>query len=91
VTYFVVFMTGFFGLFAHWLKRWSRGQTESDFWDYMLANKRYSIGSVAGYLGAAATILSSEPIADLYSTSVLGALFAAGYMADSVINKDAGE
>lgn len=85
MSFIYLLLTGFFGLFAHWLKKWSRGQIEQGFIAYMSAEKKHSIAAVVTLFGAIVTMYTTGDIE--LSKQVLAMAFMAGFSIDSLINK----
>ena len=79
------------GLFAHWLKKYCRGQSRASFKEYMLRYKKQSIASATTALAAVATIYSTTESIDALTGQLAGLAFLAGYASDSVMNKGPGE
>lgn len=89
MTLILLLLAGFSGLFAHWFKRWLRGQTEAGFIDYMSTHKRHSAASVLSLLGA---IIAMVAVADVELTQqTLALAFMAGFSIDSTLNKSPDE
>lgn len=77
------------GLVTHWAKRYSRGQLECSFTEYMQTHKRNTIASLAT---AGAAVVALYSTGDLEMTNQTMALaFLAGYAGDSAVNKGPGE
>jgi len=89
MTLILLLLTGFAGLFAHWYKRWLRGQTVAGFIDYMSTHKRHSAASVLSLFGAIAVICAGADV-ELTQQSVALA-FTAGFSVDSTLNKSPDE
>lgn len=85
MTLLLLINIGLIGLFAHWFKRWARGQTESDFITYMGVHKRHSLASVATMIGAVAALYSVSEV--VLSQQAMALAFLAGYSIDSTVNK----
>lgn len=85
MTFLVLLAAAFAGLFAHWIKKWGRGETDAGFIDYMKENRKHSIGSVSAIF---ASVVSMYTIGDVVLTGQAAATaFMAGYVLDSAINK----
>jgi hypothetical protein len=75
---------GLAGLWAHWLKRYWRGQTQNTFWCYLFrcevrATKAASLAFAVSMFG----YLATEPSLTVQSAY---AAFGIGYMIDSAVN-----
>ena len=87
MSFLLLLLIGFAGVFAHWAKRYGRGQIGSSFADYMQHYHRQSIASLSACCVAVAIIywrLNGMPAAE---NDFIQALLA-GYVGDSVLNKD---
>ena len=78
----VFFVIGFFGLTAHWYKRWVRKQCAKNFFIYMRENRRHTIASVCTMAAGVMTLAGSG-----LSQESLSLAFLAGYSIDSMLNK----
>lgn len=86
---FIIYLiAGLLGIAGHWAVRWSQDRTNSTFTEYLLNNKRYTIGAVVSVFGSSATIFSIAP--PEFSMQLITTAFLAGYTLDSSINRDAG-
>jgi len=79
------------GLFAHWAKKYGRGQSKASFKDYMRHYKKQSVASVATTIAAVVTIYTTSDFADGVTGQLAGLAFLAGYVGDSAVNKGPGE
>lgn len=85
MTFVLLLLIGLLGLFAHWLKKWGRGQTKASFVDYMKAHRKHTIASLSALAGAIAGMFA---VGDVVLTGQVAATtFLAGYSIDSAINK----
>lgn len=82
----IFFCTGLFGMLLHWAKRFARKQTSLNLRAYLTANRSYTIMSVATYVAMFVTMVTSG--VDFSTIQSLGNVFGAGYMIDSMLNKD---
>jgi len=80
-------MIGLLGLFAHWAKRYGRGQIGSSFVEYMLHYQRQSVASMVSVLMTVLVIYWHLNGAEPGENAFIEALMA-GYIGDSVMNKD---
>lgn len=76
---------GCFGMYLHWLKKWSRGEIESDLFGYIKTNPKHTIGAFVGMFIGVTTLVSLGQF-DITSQNLALALLA-GYGTDSMINK----
>lgn len=91
MTFIALLALAAIGLFAHWLKKYCRGQSKASFKDYMLHYKKQSIASATAAVAAVATIYSTSETIDGLTGQLAGLAFLAGYVGDSVANKGPGE
>ena len=85
MTLLVLLASGLAGLYAHWLKKWSRGQTKANFIDYMAKHRKHSIASVTALVAYVVNMYASVDVATGSQYSAMA--FMAGYMIDSSLNK----
>lgn len=85
MSFLLLLLVGFWGLFSHWLKKWARGQIESSFIAYMRSEKKHSIASVATLFAAIVAMYVGGDIELTKQTLAIG--FMAGYGIDSAVNK----
>lgn len=91
MTFIALLALATLGLFAHWLKKYCRGQSKASFKDYMLHYKKQTIASATATVAAVATIYSTSETIDTITGQLAGLAFLAGYASDSVANKGPGE
>jgi hypothetical protein len=85
-----IMLSSLLGIFGHWLVKWSKETTSSNFKEYLLQYKANTIQSVSANLISIFTIYSSVPddIGGRALIMVLIGAFTAGYAFDSGFNKD---
>lgn len=82
----LAFLFGLLGMAAHWFARWSGERTDSSFVTYFFrVEPRRSFGALCGYLGAFGALVATGGAMD--GAEFWWAVFAAGYTADSAINR----
>jgi len=86
MAFIMVVLAGFLGILAHWFNRWVDGRSESTFFEYISAYKKRTISSAISVFASSAAAYEVMP-PDLTLMAFLSS-FSAGYMLDSVINKD---
>ena len=91
MTFIALLALAMIGLFAHWFKKYCRGQSKASFKDYMLHYKKQSLASLMTSLGAVITIYLSTEAANGLTSQLAGLAFMAGYIGDSATNKGPGE
>lgn len=91
MTIIVLFAVALVGLFAHWFKKYYRGQSKASFKDYMLHYKRKSLASLSTVVAAVVTIYSTADVAEGLTGQLAALAFLAGYAGDSAANKGPGE
>lgn len=87
MSFVLLMMIGLLGLFAHWAKRYGRGQIGSSFIEYMLHYRRQSFASMSSVLIAVLVIYWHLNGAAPGENAFIEALMA-GYIGDSMLNKD---
>ena len=86
MTFAAYLASGLIGLIFHWYIRYSQGRTNSTFFEYLMVYKSRTIASFMSIFASAAGIFAGSP-PDLTMQTLLLA-FSAGYMLDSMANKD---
>lgn len=85
MTFIAIIFIGLLGLFAHWVKKWCRGQTSAGFIEYMRGERKHTIASLSALSSAIAGIYV---VGDVVLTGQVAATaFLAGYSIDSALNK----
>lgn len=82
----LLILIGLIGQIAHWGKKWSRGEIETDLKTYIMTHKKHTIGSVITTVVAIVGLFSSTEVL-VMSSQTMALSFFAGYSADSAINK----
>lgn len=82
-----MFLIGLLGMSAHWLKLWSRGQTDLHVIHYIQTNKKATYQALSALIASLFTLYQSGVI-DYTSMHDFTTIFLAGYAADSVVNSD---
>lgn len=85
MTFIQLLLIAFAGLFAHWLKRWGRGQTTVGFIEYMRQYHRHSIASVCSVVASVISLYSVDGFAANDTTPAIA--FLLGFTLDSTLNK----
>lgn len=91
MTFIALLALALIGLFAHWFKKYCRGQSKASFKDYMLHYKKQSFASLTTALTAVIAIYASAEAADGITGQLSCLAFMAGYVGDSAANKGPGE
>jgi hypothetical protein len=84
IAMFVV--VGFAGMYAHYLKRALREQTDLSLVHYIMSNKRATGSAVISMVVAVVGLISTGQVE--VTTQTLALAFFAGYGADSAVNKE---
>jgi hypothetical protein len=83
----LMFLIGLAGMSAHWLKLWSRGQTDLHIFHYINTNRKATYQALSALIASLFTLYQSD-IIDYTSVHDFTTIFLAGYAADSVVNSD---
>ena len=85
-----IMLSSLLGIFGHWLVKWSKETTSSNFKEYLLQYKANTIQSVSANLISIFTIYTSVPdgLSGRSLIMVLIGAFTTGYAFDSGLNKD---
>lgn len=91
MTFIQLILLAMLGVFAHWLKRYLRGQSKASFYDYVLHYRKQTTASVTTAVTAVVAIYSTSELAEGLTAQVAALAFLAGYTGDSATNKGPGE
>jgi len=88
--FLLIAIASLLGIFGHWLVKWSKETTSSNFKGYLLQYKINTVQSISANLISIVTIYTSVPddIGGRALIMVLIGAFTAGYTFDSGFNKD---
>lgn len=79
-------LIGVVGLFAHWLKKWLRAQTQANFVEYyFVAYTKHTAAVAVTFAVSMFGFVAQDP--ELTKASAFAA-FSLGYLVDSAVNKD---
>lgn len=82
------YVAGFAGMFAHYVKKWTKGEYAGNLWAYLFAdNPRASLAAIITYVGAAAAVVATGSIGGMTIAQVIAAGFTTGFAIDSAVNK----
>ena len=84
MTLLLFILLGFFGMAAHWFKKWARGEITVGLWDYARLEKKHTFGAIITVIFAILTAMSS--ITEFTQESISMALLI-GFTGDSLANK----
>lgn len=84
----VFIAVGLVGMFAHWWKKWLRGELGANLWDYLVVeHPRYTALAVTVFVSGALGLWVSGQLASMDLGPLLLSAATAGYTCDSALNK----
>lgn len=83
----VFFGVGLLGMFAHFLKKWTRGEIAGGPIDYLVSHPKHTVASILTFMGATAGLMASGQLDNLNLPVLVGLAFTTGWTIDSGINK----
>lgn len=77
------------GMFAHYVKKWLRGETSDTFYSYFFDRDsiKHTLSAAGAVIAAVGGMFLAGQV-DLNTIAGLAAIFTIGYAGDSALNKD---